>query len=410
MLRPRRPVVRTRKIQSVRRKPVNFRRNVTQRPVSQMRNRPLRPVQPHRTSRTAVQIQQHRTMRPGQQHRLVRTVQQRRMFAKVRQKPTKPTAVSLSPSPTQTPKENIPSTPTHLERKFAWTWNRRTRKWQRNKFGIRNPVHGLRESQNENQSERQNVIIKSESPKLLLHPNRTPIDLFDKSYRSRIIESFDRKENLTDLPFPPELGQMFAISIRPTRLQNLRARLGVWSKHLNVWPGTVGSTLDKDKMIREGVVRNKELRRGEIGCYDAHVRLWQYVIQNKIPRALILEDDADLQCTENNVKRIRQFFNDLERFNLEFEVLYLGHNDVSWNRPMGIVAGTEIGVPRQCQGLFTYVLTLAGAQKLLQTAYPMEVPIDIYVANKKSTVKQYTIEPRLNSVVKIEKSDTNTVL
>jgi len=259
------------------------------------------------------------------------------------------------------------------------------------------------------------VPIRNIEPKRthLLTPNRSSIDLFDKTYRSKLLQLHTViHQKSPDIPFPEELGQMFAISIRPTRFENLRARLGPWAKHVQLWPGTVGATLDKDKMIRDGILVKKtyDLKRGEIGCYDSHIRLWRHIAEKNIPRALILEDDADLKCNPTTVYRIQQLFRDLARFNIQYDVLYFGHNDVPWNQPLGFIPDTEIGIPRDCQGLFTYFVTLEGAKKLVQIALPMSVPIDIHVTNNKAFVKQYTMEPRLNSVVQVESSDTNNVL
>ncbi len=300
-----------------------------------------------------------------------------------------------------------------LQNRFTWNWrnlHRPTKLKMTNKFRTRRSMIQAKRIEKEQPTSSQIEPIR------LLVPNRSLTDLFDKNYRFRILQSRGKKQNSTDVPFPEEFGQMFAISIRPMRFENLSARLGPWAKHLQLWPGTVGANLDKDKLIRDGMLARNEyrkgefyLRRGEIGCYDSHVRLWRHIVQNNIPRALILEDDADLQCNENTVRRVRQLFKDLERLKIDYDLVYLGHNDVAWNQPLGKIKGTEIGIPRDCQGLFTYLVTLAGARKLVQTALPMAFPVDVHVTEKKKIIKQYTIEPRLNSVVPIETSDTNTV-
>jgi len=172
--------------------------------------------------------------------------------------------------------------------------------------------------------------------------------------------------------------------------------------------------LDREKLIRDGIATRHEyragehgLRRGDIGCSDSHLRLWKHISDNNIPRALILEDDADFRCNERTVQRIQRFCNDLDRLKLDYDLLNLGHIDRV--PPERVFAGTEIGVARACQGCFTYVVTLEGARKLIAGALPMNVPVDEYVYARHNDVRQFVMEPRLNWVVPIESSDTNNV-
>ncbi len=259
-----------------------------------------------------------------------------------------------------------------------------------------------------------------------LQPNRQRFDLFDKNLRADTVRKYILNNNglqnigtglkkangsatmnlSQEIPFPSRISRMFAISIRPARFENLVARLGPWERHLTKWPGTLGTLLDKNKLIRDKVVAASRLKRGEIGCYDAHYRLWRHMSENNIPNALILEDDADINYSHETANRINKMFDDLQEHNVQYDVVYLGHNDRKRPKKM---FGSRIGIPGGTQGLFMYYLTLEGARKLISNAIPMTQAVDDYVYVSKS-IRQFTLEPRLGWVVNIERSDTANIV
>lgn len=253
-----------------------------------------------------------------------------------------------------------------------------------------------------------------------LRPNRDRIDLFNKELRAQITRNYIlsngglqnigtnlKKANdgtvQGELAFPSQMIPMFAISIRPTRFDNLRARLGPWERHLQHWQGTLGAVLDKNKMVKDGTCVPR-LRRGEIGCYDAHYRLWKHMVDNNLAHAFILEDDADIQYGQYFVDRVNQMFAEIQKQNAQYDVIYLGHNI---NKPPRKKIGC-LGVPAGVQGLFAYYLTLEGARKLLGNAIPMTQAVDDYVYVSRF-MRQLTLEPRLCWVVPIEQSDTANI-
>lgn len=250
-----------------------------------------------------------------------------------------------------------------------------------------------------------------------LSPNRQQRDLFDKNYRSQIVRNYILKNNGLDnigtglkkandlIGLPTQMHNIFGISIRPMRFENLRARLGLWERYLQLWQGTNGQLLDKDKMVRDGTAVPR-LKRGEIGCYDAHYRLWKHIVDNNIPSALILEDDADINYGQSTVDRINEMFREIQENNIQFDLIYLGHNNNK--RPKKMVT-RSLGTPAGVQGLFMYYLTREGARKLIDGAIPMTQPVDDYAYVSQNRVRQFILEPRLGWVVPIEQSDTANI-
>lgn len=269
-----------------------------------------------------------------------------------------------------------------------WTCSREN---SRNPFGIRHF-----------NSKRLSIFFKD-----VIKPTFDRVDLFDKQIRDTNNINVDITQKLqVEIPFPEQLGQTFVISMRAKRLADFKERFGPWAKYIKHWPGVDGAKLDTTKMYREGTllpyfcrVGETSLRRGEIGCYLAHYSLWQHIVKNNIKHAFILEDDADIQYSQTVVNRLDRFFADLGRLKMEYDLIYLGHNNC--NNPDKIFPNTVIGVPNHCQGCFAYCVTLAGAQKLVQQMMPIKGPVDMIVMEKQNTIKQLSMEPSLCWVVPV---------
>ena len=247
-------------------------------------------------------------------------------------------------------------------------------------------------------------------------------DLFDKTLRMHVISNYILKHtnyyadfmkpDHRTIKLPERLGQLFVISFRPDRLTKFKERLGPWANSIQVWPGVNGETLDKQKLLQDKILKYYEfrkgeptLRRGEMGCYLAHHSLWKHISDHNIPFVTILEDDADIRYGHETVARLYKMFYDIDQSKIDYDLIYLGHND--YFQPTHRYPNTEIAIPGNCQGFFTYHISLNGIRKLLANALPMGPPIDIYTFDQKH-VKQLSIEPRLNWVVPVW-SDTNNI-
>ncbi|QDE33016.1 MULTISPECIES: glycosyltransferase family 25 protein [Shewanella] len=133
---------------------------------------------------------------------------------------------------------------------------------------------------------------------------------------------------------------------------------------------------------------DKKLNLGEIGCYLSHVQCWQMIVEQQLDYALILEDDSVLDPTLINVL---QHINNLSA---DWDYIKLCHG----RKQKGIVKSimlddrfslsTCLKLPASTRG---QCVSLAGAQKLLATAYPITRPVDIDI--------QYWYEKQLRCFV-----------
>ena len=207
-----------------------------------------------------------------------------------------------------------------------------------------------------------------------------------------------------DLYWPVEIPVAFSISMRPLRWQGMQARLGDWKSKVQLFPATNGQLLNPKKWQAERKLAvGSQMRRGEIGCYDSHVRVWQKIVDSNLPAALILEDDANLRHTAEHANRIKQAFEELKAKNIPWDLLYYGRG----RQDIHASLGGSLAKPKGCSGLFAYAVTQAGAQKLLSRAKPYRDPVDVFVARLHDTnvIQAVTIHPSLFYVVPV-RSDT----
>lgn len=91
--------------------------------------------------------------------------------------------------------------------------------------------------------------------------------------------------------------------------------------------------------------------KGEQGVALSQLSLWKYIVDNRIPRAVIFEDDVAFHKDWETLASV--FWNATPK---DFDVLYIG-NQLEMYMP-----GEILQVPVYC--LHAYIVTLEGAQKL----------------------------------------------
>jgi len=133
---------------------------------------------------------------------------------------------------------------------------------------------------------------------------------------------------------------------------------------------------------------DKKLNLGEIGCYLSHVQCWQMIIDQQLDYALILEDDSVLDPALMTV------IQHIDNLSTDWDYIKLCHG----RKQKGIVQSialddrfslsTCLKLPSSTRG---QCVSLAGAEKLLATAYPIARPVDIDI--------QYWYEKQLRCFV-----------
>ena len=117
---------------------------------------------------------------------------------------------------------------------------------------------------------------------------------------------------------------------------------------------------------------SRQLSTGEIGCYMAHLGIWQKVVREGIERCLILEDDA-LLSLEAGIQ-IENAFESAASFDL---LNLISDTDEELNKSDFLSSTHHFtrfhGLANRASA---YVLTLNAAKKLLSAALPIRMELD----------------------------------
>lgn len=140
-----------------------------------------------------------------------------------------------------------------------------------------------------------------------------------------------------------------------------------------------GRTLDAEH-VQSIVAPGITMHPGAVGCYLSHVIIYEQMRETQIPVALVIEDDARLD------PRIKRLLDEGCRC-LDFDYCFLDsddHNDrgpIFYDADSGVRLSTDFTGYRLSAGPQTthaYLITLEGATKRLQHAFPMHKAIDLY--------------------------------
>jgi glycosyl transferase family 25 len=129
----------------------------------------------------------------------------------------------------------------------------------------------------------------------------------------------------------------------------------------------------------------RHLLKGEIGCLLSHLSIYQRMIHEDIECACIFEDDndfgqdVDILLKENLLLKI------------DWELLLIGHSGRSNNPLRGAEHSSKrehvfglyhIAKPVEVPfGTYAYLIKKSAAQKLLQRAYPLRMPMDLFTGH-----------------------------
>ena len=144
-------------------------------------------------------------------------------------------------------------------------------------------------------------------------------------------------------------------------------------------------SLRTKRNIKEHIRRDHEELNtaGGVGCYLSHTAVWKRFLEREEDYAMILEDDADVYdgFTEDLHRAMKDttllpqmpdvwFFNVPTPWYYEYK-----------GKPYPLsVPGKNLGpwVTNTCSPFTGYILSKHGAKKLLETAFPLDMHIDLY--------------------------------
>jgi len=138
-----------------------------------------------------------------------------------------------------------------------------------------------------------------------------------------------------------------------------------------------------DYGIYKSGLYSRYLRKEEIGCTLSHLYVYKRMVDEKIKLACILEDDNDYSPDFKNI------LYDTNLITTRWDILYLGHRSGSTQKEAqcintrkllqsGFSIGEAIEVPH---GSHAYIIKIEAAKKLIDHAFPVKTPFDLYIGN-----------------------------
>lgn len=140
-------------------------------------------------------------------------------------------------------------------------------------------------------------------------------------------------------------------------------------------------------------LHGRYLGKGEVGCSLSHRNIYREIIADELKESIILEDDVELDPDFKNHVEVA-----IKNAGQEWDVIFLGQHifksrvrsvSVSfWNRSR-ISQKHIMGDPvEMISGTYGYIVSLAGAKKLLKMTDPIVSPADYYTGDfKKLKIK-----------------------
>jgi glycosyl transferase family 25 len=204
--------------------------------------------------------------------------------------------------------------------------------------------------------------------------------------------------------WPDKFSEMFVITIRRRRWADAQRRLKFLGGNLHKIQGTDGRVINKKAWRKSNKVGNPRMRRGQIGCFESHRRIWEHVAKSNIPYAVIFEDDVDLRPQHLNT--IAAAYKQMEEADPDWEILFLSRSRLK--RPTKRKVSKNLVVPGTSWGCFAYVVSQKAAKKLCAHALPMRRALDVYVFQQTPRMRAYAVHPSLFHVVPV-RSDTKNI-
>jgi glycosyl transferase, family 25 len=122
--------------------------------------------------------------------------------------------------------------------------------------------------------------------------------------------------------------------------------------------------------------RGKSLSKGQLGCFASHYLLWEQCVRLGMP-IVVLEDDALLYG-----ERFLNFCNSAAHLDRKYECIRLFDNQSKHHSSIFIEDVNGFHIAKFTKGHMRatgYYLTPPGAEKFIQYANPLFLPVDIYM-------------------------------
>lgn len=217
-------------------------------------------------------------------------------------------------------------------------------------------------------------------------------------------------------------GYVLNLERRPERLRRFMGWNAGNGLDLQVVAGIDGLRVDRADMVRQGLLDgdNKAYTPGSLGGSLSHRRQWQECVAEGVPR-MVFEDDA---CLRGDIAARVAALADSQVLD-NCDIVFLGHNGdapLTMMMPDGLLSAVYFGVNRDGRadfydgfrkpdprrpppalhaavmvwGCIAYVVTPRGAERLLQTCFPLSSRGTVRVHSEGRDVRVNGIDGMMN--------------
>lgn len=178
--------------------------------------------------------------------------------------------------------------------------------------------------------------------------------------------------------------KVFAINLArsPERRASMEQQLSRLNLDYEIVEAADGSQLSYSDIMKETKPLNYALSCGEVGCALSHINIYRKIVVDDIPMALILEDDALLNCESVVV------MSEVEKMNIQSPAVTL-LTEVSQYIDKPIISlskGRNIYNALEASSSHGYIINQSAAKKLIDFLYPVWM-----VADKWQTLREYYV-------------------
>lgn len=192
------------------------------------------------------------------------------------------------------------------------------------------------------------------------------IDYFDKVYYINLDEDQIKKEYFTT-----EIKK----SLVHTACQRYTAVVGKYLDIRLIPDNIITQQAKNDVVLKKQKIYGVSLTYGSLACALSHYFLYKDCSQSKKPY-LIFEDDVIIN--DNFDTYLANIISNIRT--IDYDLMYLGYNEIPGFNKIGI--SDYIAQPTGLiTGMYAYIVTPKGAQKLLDTIFPLNKQIDSSISD-----------------------------
>ncbi|XP_055516084.1 procollagen galactosyltransferase 1 isoform X1 [Leucoraja erinacea] len=177
-------------------------------------------------------------------------------------------------------------------------------------------------------------------------------------------------------PDKMDFDEVYLINLkrRPDRRERMMQALYEQEINYKIIDAVDGSAFNSSTLNEMGIsmlpgyfdpYSGRTLTKGEIGCFLSHYSIWKEVVDRKLNKAVVFEDDVRF---EGHFKRkLTRLLSDIEDVALEWDLIYLGRKLVNPGQEEAIPGVRNLVVAEYSYWTLAYAISLQGAEKLVNS-------------------------------------------